>query len=681
MKVLKNLIFYIFILSSLFIAFFVCGYIYVYNYADIVISDDSFYRETVETNIYDKDDELIYTFSGLTVDSTDYEDINPYYFEALVALEDNNYVKHTGVDFIGMAKGVIRTVTSDRTVGGSTITMQLGKLVYMEDWLVYNEDGYSRHDLEPINYKLTQMSVALQLENVYSKEEIIENYANTVFFGDGGYGITRAANTFFHKTPEELTLKESAMLAAIPNSPYGLSPYTNLEDLEVRANYGIQRMFDLGYIDEEEYEAGLAEEVTIYAKDSLSLSSDDNDILSYAIDYYDYLLDELKELAPDINLYTANLDIYTTIDLEAQKSMNDAIKDTSYKQEGVQQGAIEIDPNNGEVRAVSSRTDEDDIVGGYNLATELTRQPGSSIKPVLDYAPAIEWLGYTKDSILDDITTYYSNSDVEVSNYSGTHKGDISLADALRSSLNTTAVRLFQEFYKEVGRDGVVEYMQSLGFTDTDDLNESYAIGGFNIGTSPLQMAASYQMFANGGDYYEPHAIRKIVIDEESPYFNIPEEYTVYNNMSLEVIQTEVEAPADEQNDEDTSSEEINEDEETAQSDESTTSNNTTYEYQVELTFFTQSSEIISEKTAKQITEILDASHEESIAHDAWVDLGDTLAIKTGTSNVGSNARDVWTVGYTSDRVIALWTGFENNENYINEAEMDKVETFKDIID
>ncbi len=642
MNILKKIITNLIFLIILFLLLFKLGDIFVNNYAQVDINHETFNQNLAETNIYDKDDTLVYTFSKYDIENVKYDDINPYYFKALIAIEDENFYKHDGVDYISMIKSVIRTIIYDGNYGGSTITMQLAKNIYMEDWMVYNEEGLSRHDTEPIDYKLTQMSIAKQIEKEFSKKEIIEAYANNVFYGDGGYGIASASQRFFHKKPKDLTLRESVILAAIPNNPYGYSPYTNLEGLNNRVDYGLKLMLDNNVITKEEYEKGIKEEVKFY-----DITVEDTS-KEYLVDYLDALIKELYTINPELNIYTADLDIYTGLDTDAQKNMEKTLKDTSYKQKGTQQGAISINPKNGEIMAIGSRVDKEEILGGYNLATELQRQPGSSIKPVLDYAPAIDKLNYTKDSLIDDKPTSYTGGP-SVYNYNRNYVGTTTLKYALAQSLNTTALQLFQQIETKFGLSWYQDYMKDLGYTDYKDVNQAYALGGFTNGTSPLEMAGAYQIFANNGKYNTPHIIRKINVHESSPYYKVPKDYTNnIGNFKLNIKQT-------------------------SKDDEPFT-------FSMNLNYELDTKQIIKKSTADNIKNMLDISYTNSLLKGLGIKTSNVSA-KTGTSNVGNKARDTWVVGFDNKEVIAVWNGFENGDPNINENEDDNRETFKRLID
>ncbi len=642
MKILKKIITNLIFLIILFLLLFKLGDIFIENYAQVNINHETFNQNLAETNIYDKDDNLVYTFSKYSIDNVDYDDINPYYFKSLIALEDENFYKHDGVDYISMIKSVIRTIIYEGNYGGSTITMQLAKNIYMEDWMLYDEEGLSKHDTKPIAYKLTQMSIAKQIEKEFTKEEIIEAYANNVFFGDGGYGISSASERFFHKKPKDLTLRESMILAAIPNNPYGFSPYSNLDGLNNRVNYGLSLMLDDNIITKEEYDKALKEKPKFY---EIKVNDKENEFL---VDYLDALIKELYDINPDLNIYTADLNIYTGLDVKAQENMEKTLKDKSHKQNGVQQGAISINPKNGEIMAIGSRVDNEEILGGYNLATELSRQPGSSIKPILDYAPAIDKLGYSKDSIVNDKPTSYTGGP-SVYNYNRSYIGQTTLKYALAQSLNTVALQLFQEMERKNGLSWYQDYLQSLNFKDYKDVNEAYAIGGFTDGTSPLEMAGAYQIFANDGKYNTPHIIRKINVKETSPYYKVPKDYSEpFGNFKISIKQTSKEDEV--------------------------------FTFDMNLIYTLDTKQIIQKHTADEITNILSVNYSGSLLKTLGIKTKNVSA-KTGTSNVGNNARDTWVVGYSPNEVVAVWNGFENGEAKIDELGDDNRETFKKIID
>ncbi len=560
--------------------------------------------------------------------------ISPYYVNALIATEDQNFMDHGGVDYKGLVRVTLSALVNKNTSAGgaSTITMQLAKLLYLGDAQVkdiedepvswargeYMFDSYNMGIFNPIKYKLSQMALASKIEDIYSKQQIMENYVNTMWFGSGGYGIKNAADYYYGVDPSELTIDQAATLAGMTQRPNDWNPYTNPEDTTTRRNTVINRMQSQGYITEKE--AKEAKEVDIQS----NLASHDQDEEEYAtrMKYYsdvnDYVLEEVYDLlGTDVDLSTGGMKIYTTIDPQLQKDTID-ILDTDNNLigypiiDGTQTGTAMIDVETGGILAFGNGFDDS---SPYAYAWNENRQPGSTAKPITAYSAAIEYLDWSTAHELNDVTTYYSppNNNIEVKNYSGDHQGKLTMMSALAQSLNTTAVETFKELEDEIGKDGIKEWMINVGirkvFDADEHVYESYALGSF--GTTPIEMASAFATFANGGTYNEPHVIDHIVFDEQSPYYDIygGEWYPEY-----------------------------------------------------------ESYQAMKPSTAYLITMMLNPDIDGAFTSEADIEALD-LAIKTGTTNWDNTAsqygipigyaRDRWTVGYSPDVATAVWYGFQ----------------------
>ncbi len=560
--------------------------------------------------------------------------VSPYYIEGLVATEDQGYMDHNGVNFKGMIRVTLAALINQDVSagGGSSITMQLAKLLYLQPVSMYdgageklswtrNEQSINAYDIgyeNKIQYKLSQMALALKIEDKYSKTEIMENYVNTMWFGDGGYGIYNASDYYYGVTPDKLTIAQSATLAGMTQRPVDWNPYTNPEDTTVRRNTVINRLEAEGYITAEE--AKEAKGLDIQA-DLVDHSNDDKaeaKRLKYYNDINLYVLDELEGLlGENADINTGGMKIHTTVDDQLQKATIDTL-DTengligTYILEGTQTGTAMIDVENGGILALGNGFDgESPYAYSYN---EL-RNPGSTAKPLTAYAPAIDYLGWSTLHTLNDKTTYYTGTNTEVGNYSGKFIGNVSMMKALSMSLNTTAVQAFQEVVDEIGIEEMTSWFERVGLYDweigrTEDnpqVYESYTLGAF--GSTPVEMASAFATFANGGIYNEPHIIEYIEFDEQSPY------YDVYGSKWYP-------------------------------------------EY--------DSHKAMEPSTAYLITKMLNPDNDGAFTKTADVSDLDN-AIKTGTSNWGPNnfgipasyARDRWTIGYTPDIATAVWYGYQ----------------------
>lgn len=561
--------------------------------------------------------------------------VSPYYIEGLIATEDQDFMNHSGVDFKGMTRVTLAAILSGNTDagGGSSITMQLAKLLYLQPVSMYNTDGdklswtrndqsinqYSISDENKLGYKLSQMGLALKIEDSYSKEQIMENYVNTMWFGSGGYGIYNASEYYYGVKPSELKIAQAAMLAGLTQRPADWDPYKNPEGATKRRNTVLSRMEAEGYITTEQADKAKAKDVTADLVDHSKDSKAEETRLKYYNDVNLYVLDELETLlGTNADLNTGGMKIHTTIDPQLQKATIDTL-DTSKGligtpiAEGTQAGTAMIDVENGGILALGNGFDgESPYAYSYN---EL-RNPGSTSKPLTAYAPAIEYLGWSTAHIYNDTTTYYSGTTQEVQNYSRSHEGKVTMMKALSESLNTTAVQSFQQVVAEIGLDEMTSWFERVGLNDwkvgreneeNPQVYESYTLGAF--GSTPVEMASAFATFANGGTYNEPHVIEYIEFDEQSPYYDElgSKWYPEYD-----------------------------------------------------------SHKAMEPSTAYLITKMLNPDNDGSFTTTADVTELDT-AIKTGTSNWGDNdfgipaenARDRWTVGYTPDIATAVWYGYE----------------------
>ncbi len=558
--------------------------------------------------------------------------VSPYYIEGLIATEDQGYMDHNGVNFKGMIRVTLSALVNGGDTsagGGSSITMQLAKLLYLQPVSMYDADGnklsWTRGDTtvttydidyeDSIKYKLSQMALALKIEENYSKTEIMENYVNTMWFGSGGYGIYNASKYYYDVEPADLTIAQAATLAGMTQRPVDWDPYTNPEGTTERRNLVIRRMEAEGYITTEEAEEAIATDISADLVDH----SDDDKAEAKRLKYYNdinlYVLNELEELlGENADLNTGGMKIHTTVDPQLQKATVNAL-DTEengiYILDGTQAGTAMIDVDTGGILALGNGFDGQT---DYAYAWNEYHQPGSSAKPLTAYSPAIEYLGWSTSHILNDKTTYYTGTDTEVNNYEKNHIGNVTMMEALSKSLNTTAVQAFQEVVDEIGIDGMTDWFLNVGLKDWqtaedagDNVYESYTLGAFN--STPLEMASAYATFANGGTYNEPHIIEYIEFDEQSPY------YEVYGSKWYP-------------------------------------------EY--------ESHKAMEPSTAYLITKMLNPDNEGAFTQNADVPELD-VAIKTGTTNWPANdfgitegsARDRWTVGYSPDVATAVWYAYD----------------------
>lgn len=441
--------------------------------------------------IYDNSDNLIYTVGNIITDNVKYKDISKHAIDALVSTEDKRFYIHNGIDLKRIFSSSIENIKSKKfKEGASTITQQLIKNIYLS-----NDKTISR--------KIKEMYLAYKLEKTLSKEEILEKYLNNVLFGKRIYGIESASLSFFNKHAKDLDIFESSVLISLIQLPnYYLN---NLDKLNERKNLVLKNMYENNYINENEY--NLAKNKKI---DSLESRIYNN---SKYLSYVDIVLDELNNL--DINPYKKSYKIYTNLDINIQNNVNEVIKNANL---GNIKSSVVCLSNDGKIEAIGNSSDV-----GINYS-KIPLQPGSTIKPLLDYAPAFEYLGYSPSSIILDDEMRYSNGQ-KVKNFDSSYLGEISLREALRFSRNIPSIKLF----KKLGLRSF-EFSKNIGINLNEDFHESMAIGGFSKGYSPLEMANAYLSFSNMGYYKKAMAIRKIddiiyenefkrVMSNETSYF------------------------------------------------------------------------------------------------------------------------------------------------------------------
>ncbi|MBU2701566.1 penicillin-binding protein 1A [Sporomusaceae bacterium BoRhaA] len=437
---------------------------------------------------------------------------------AFIAAEDARFYQHIGVDPRGILRAVWANITNHGvSEGGSTITQQLAK-----NALLTQEQTLKR--------KIQEAVLALQIERQYSKSEILELYLNQIYFGQGAYGVQAAAQVYFGKNVEDLDLAECAMLAGIPKSPNYYSPTNNLKAAKERQNTVLEQLVKYEYIDNATAAKAHNEEIKIVSKKA--------DTHEETAPYFvDYVIQQLIDKYGADAVYKDGLKIYTTLDLDMQKSAEKAMtKLPTYHTDsnGIKQpqGAlVAIDPQTGYIKAMVGGRGNDQ----FNRAVLAERQPGSAFKPFV-YLAAIE-SGLTPGTTIEDKPVTFGSWSPQ--NYDRTFSGKVSLRTALEQSLNVPTIKLANQ----IGVEKPIYYAQQMGITTlvttgaTNDRNLSMAIGGLTRGVKPLELASAYGVFANHGIHTEPIAITKIVdrngkIIEE----NIPKEKVVVNEKSAYII-------------------------------------------------------------------------------------------------------------------------------------------------
>lgn len=486
------------------------------------------------TVIYDKNLDEIARIGDENRELIYYDDLPEVLIDALVATEDSRYYQHNGVDILRFIKASIGQLTGNSNAGGaSTISMQVIKNTYTSK---------EASGIKGIIRKFTDVYMAVfKLEAKYTKEEIMEFYFNSQWLGYDGnlnytgiYGIEQASKYYFGKSVKDLTLAESSMLVGMFQNPILYNPFKNPEGCYNRQNTVLTLMVKHGYITESQKE----EVQKIPISSLLTTHKTKNDNSNQA--YIDYVLDDVKEKM-NIDPYQSVLEIYTNFDPAIQKNLVNVENGEAYAfpNDVMQVGIAVTDVNDGSVVALSGGRNYQ--AKGLNRATDISRQPGSTAKPLVDYAMYIENISHSTYAMFLDEPTTYSNG-APISDYDNSYKGLITMRYALQDSRNIPALHAFQAV-ADIDQKIIEDFVHSIGIDYGEELYESASIGGFN-GVSPLELSAAYAVFGRGGYYIEPYSFTKIVDVETGKEYKhnykktqVMEETTAYlvNNILIGV--------------------------------------------------------------------------------------------------------------------------------------------------
>lgn len=544
-----------------------------------------------------------------------YNQIPQTTIDAFLAIEDSRFYSHNGFDMPRFISSALNNLKSgDFSQGGSTLTMQtidnyFTKLQEEAD----KANGVEYSKFKKIEIKIQEIYRSLSLEGDMSKDDIITAYFNKINFGSHARGIQRGAQYYFGKTVEQLNLSESAFLAGVVNAPNLYNPYngvingTNYYKLaENRRNEVLALMLRHGYISETEYNLAKSTKLAFQVAGYNSSNSD-----AYAA-YIDVVRDEAFKLTGD-DPATTSMKIYTALDTKAQLKANAICNGegiVAQENKYYQFGFAAVNVTNGEIVAIGPGYNEDTSTGNYQNRAYNTHQTGSSIKPIMDYALTFDLLGWSTAHTIEDKAFSIDGGKTMLQNSNHIYQGDVTLEQALGQSLNTTAIKALQALIDKIGVNGVVDYMHSAGFTNitAENFSLGYGIGGAEMVSSPVQMAAAFSALANGGNYIEPHMITKI-------------EYT---------------------------------------------DGSKTIEPKYEKT------RIMSEQAAYLMSDLLDKTVNGEFSSSIIAEQrgkGYTVYGKTGTSDYGETSessgipdgamRDEWMIGYTSEYAVATWSGFD----------------------
>ncbi|MBA4389426.1 MAG: hypothetical protein C0399_00605 [Syntrophus sp. (in: bacteria)] len=497
-RVIKLAVFFILVPALFGVSF---GYALV-NYLEIPdVKQLETYRPKSTTRLYADDGTLyaeLYVEKRIPISITEM----PRHLRlAFVAIEDVRFYSHFGIDARGIGRAIYKNILRKGiTEGASTITQQLARNLYLTPQ-------------KSLKRKAEEAILAIQIERTYSKEEILNMYLNLIYLGEGAYGVEAAAYTYFHKHAKELTLEESAMLAAMTKAPSRLSPYKNIAKTMERKNIVLQKMYEAGFISKKEYANAMNTTLALAPFKAYEKKT------GYYIEYVKQALEEHVENPQEI--YTTGLNLKTTVSLKMTDYAYGAIEKGMQAYQKRHPNAIlpevalvVMEVKTGELKVLIGGRDFS--VSPYNRAVQAKRQPGSSFKPII-YLAALEQ-GYTPDTMLRDapisFTNPYTHAVWSPKNYKNEYHGDVTMRKALELSLNTATVRLLEK----VGLENVIDMAKQLHISSKFEPNLSLSLGTTEI--APIELATAYVAFARGGTYIPPVAIKTITTIEGEERYN-----------------------------------------------------------------------------------------------------------------------------------------------------------------
>ena len=587
---------------------FIAGVIAVIAFCSYIVKNAPEFKpealySSEPSKVYGLDNKLIATLGTENRDIITYSELPEVFINALIATEDSQFFQHNGIDLGRFFVASVKQVLGQHDAGGaSTLTMQLSKNTYTSK----EDEG-----IDGIIRKFTDVYVAVfKIEPTYTKEQIIEFYANTNMLGSR-YGVEAASQLYFKKSAKDMNVAEAALLAGMFQAPNAYNPLYHPEAAEKRRKLVLYYMHRHGYIRDEEYDiaAKMTVEKIVKAKDDNDTSSADeiDDVYRSAIDV---VVEEVKKVTGQ-DPRQVSMNIYTTIDPKLQKHVGNIMTGKNYKWENskVQAGIAVINVKNGTIVAVGgNRNNKNNGVRNHATYEKMNLQIGSTAKPLYDYAPAIEYLNWSTGTVIADEKITYSDG-TSINNWDGKFNGFNTIRTQLKLSRNIPALKTFQK----VDKEKINNFVKSLGLHPESNLHEAHSIGGYN-GENPLRMAAAYAAFANGGYYTEPHIVSKIVF--------------------------------------------------TGSGESKIISKNTT--------------QVMSSSTAYMITSILQDAAAYGIDSGSYGNInGVKYAGKTGTTNYPPDiikkykmpynaVNDYWAVGYNTEYSIAIWYGYDSNNDGYN---------------
>ncbi|HEY5557465.1 transglycosylase domain-containing protein, partial [Acetobacterium sp.] len=490
--------------------------IYAANRMDI---SDYEYQVKDKTEIYSQDNVLIAQLYTKNRTNVTIDQIPVDLQEALISVEDSRFYDHFGIDVFGITRAFFANIANQGIgEGASTITQQLARVLFLPD--IATEQTFNQSFVR----KLKEISIALQLEQKYTKPQILEMYFNEYYFGSGAYGIEEASQTYFNKSVSDVNLAEAAMLAGLPQAPSAYAPNTNFDAAKKRQLEVLARMVKEKYITQEESDAAAATEITI--RDPATINSDDQIVDGYEAFVGKALNEYAKTQASAVmqergitedqaimyikeNIANGGYRLYTTINSVYQEDAIDSLT-TGLDNNGLdsETGSMVTTDLDGSVRAYYGGNTQIDMA-------DTPRQPGSNIKPLYYAAAMDKGLITPSTTILDAYTDFGGYAP---KNYGGGYHGNVTVRQALVYSYNIPSVKIFDK----IGPSDAIAFMQEMGITtfEDSDYNLATALGGMTYGIKPYEMSAAFNTLNNGGVYNQPYFINKIEQTNGKEIFN-----------------------------------------------------------------------------------------------------------------------------------------------------------------
>ena len=493
---------------TLFIALFLLGGgVFLYFVSKAPALSESKLVATTSSKIYDNKNELIADLGSERRVNAQANEIPTDLVKAIVSIEDHRFFDHRGVDTIRIMGAALRNLQGGGLQGASTLTQQLIKLTYFST---------STAD-QTLSRKAQEAWLAVQLEQKATKQEILTYYINKVYMSNGNYGMQTAAQNYYGKDLKDLSLPQLALLAGMPQAPNQYDPYSHPEAALERRNLVLSEMKGQKYISAEDYEKAINTPIT----DGLQSLKSANSYPAYMDNYLKEVIDQVEQ-ETGYNLLTTGMEVYTNVDKDVQQRLWDVYNTdeyVAYPDDELQVASTIVDVTNGKVIAqLGARHQSSNVSFGINQAVETNRDWGSTMKPITDYAPALEYGVYDSTAtIVHDVPYNYPGTDTPVYNWDKGYFGNITIQYALQQSRNVTAV----ETLNKVGLDRAKTFLNGLGIdypsihyanaisSNTTESNKQY-------GASSEKMAAAYAAFANGGIYHKPMYINKVVFSDGS---------------------------------------------------------------------------------------------------------------------------------------------------------------------